>query len=199
MVTRFPTTVATRFTNNDKSIDYDTAWWFRCITPKATRALVAIIINIFAFVIAAVALYDTTYYISKRWELEQRISVIDRRKEELWFPTAGGGRGWGYRTKLTTKTPSTLEKAASGILQQYLPPCCLSIHTILRTFSSCPAIYWFLSDLLLVHTENKNAFNVRKGSIWYSAAISPSLLIYSYFALYNILGVIMHVNWLPWI
>jgi len=132
MVTRFPTTVATLFTNNDKSIDYDTAWWFRCITPKATRALVAIIINIFAFVIAAVALYDTTYYISKRWELEQRISVIDRRKEELWFPTAGGGRGWGYRTKLTTKTPSTLEKAASGILQQYLPPC-LSIHTILRT------------------------------------------------------------------
>ena len=45
--------------------------------------MVAIIINIFAFVIAAVALYDTTYYISKRWELEQRISVIDRRKEEL--------------------------------------------------------------------------------------------------------------------
>ena len=52
-------------------------------TYEATTALVAIIINIFAFVIAAVALYDTTYYISKRWELEQRISVIDRRKEEL--------------------------------------------------------------------------------------------------------------------
>ena len=65
-------------------------------------------------------------------------------------------------------------------------------------FSSCPAIYWFLSDLLLVQTDNQNAINVRKGSFWYSAAISPPLLIYSYFALYNILGVIMHVNWLPW-
>jgi phosphatidylinositol glycan class V len=61
-------------------------------------------------------------------------------------------------------------------------------------FSSCPAIYWFLSDLLLV----VNAVDVRKGIFWYSAAISPPLLIYSYFALYNILGVIMHVNWLPW-
>lgn len=65
-------------------------------------------------------------------------------------------------------------------------------------FSSCPAMYWFLSDLLLAQTDNQNAASVRKGSFWYSAAISPSLFIYSYFALYNILGVIMHVNWLPW-
>jgi phosphatidylinositol glycan class V len=65
-------------------------------------------------------------------------------------------------------------------------------------FSSCPAIYWFLSDLLLVHYDNKKPVNIRKGSFRYTGAISPPLLIYLYFALYNILGVIMHVNWLPW-
>jgi phosphatidylinositol glycan class V len=65
-------------------------------------------------------------------------------------------------------------------------------------FSSCPAIYWFLSDLLLEHYDNKNAVDIRKGSFWYTGAISPHLLIYLYFALYNILGIIMHVNWLPW-
>jgi hypothetical protein len=65
-------------------------------------------------------------------------------------------------------------------------------------FSSCPAIYWFLSDRLLVNDCDKKAADIRKGSFWYPSAISPPLLIYTYFAFYNILVVIIHVNWLPW-
>ena len=45
--------------------------------------------------------------------------------------------------------------------------------------SSCPAFYWFASALAIGSGNN-------------------GMVLYSYFALYNILGVIMHVNWLPW-
>jgi phosphatidylinositol glycan class V len=64
-------------------------------------------------------------------------------------------------------------------------------------FSSCPAIYWFLSGVLVRPTANDQKGDVGKGCSWQRAAQAP-WFIYSYFALYNILGVIMHVNWLPW-
>jgi phosphatidylinositol glycan class V len=64
-------------------------------------------------------------------------------------------------------------------------------------FSSCPAIYWFLSDMLARSTVNDQKGDVVKGCSWQRATQAP-WLVYSYFALYNILGVIMHVNWLPW-
>ncbi|KAL3777391.1 hypothetical protein ACHAW5_004220 [Stephanodiscus triporus] len=64
-------------------------------------------------------------------------------------------------------------------------------------FSSCPAIYWFLSGLLVPSMANDQKVVIGKGSFWQRATQAPSL-IYSYFALYNILGIIMHVNWLPW-
>jgi hypothetical protein len=59
-------------------------------------------------------------------------------------------------------------------------------------FSSCPAIYWFISDMLV----NDKGIVGRRG-LGERVAQAPRIL-YSYFALYNILGVIMHVNWLPW-
>ena len=59
-------------------------------------------------------------------------------------------------------------------------------------FSSCPAMYWFISDMLV----NDKGIVGRK-RLGKRVAQAP-LILYSYFALYNILGVIMHVNWLPW-
>ena len=60
--------------------------------------------------------------------------------------------------------------------------------------SSCPALYWFCATLLARSAEIKG--NVKSRSEWW-ISLTP-LLLYGYFALYNILGVIMHVNWLPW-
>lgn len=51
--------------------------------------------------------------------------------------------------------------------------------------SSCPAFYWFI--VVLYSTKKISPFNV-----------SIRWAICFYFALYNLLGVIMHVNWLPW-
>ena len=51
--------------------------------------------------------------------------------------------------------------------------------------SSCPAFYWFI---VMLYSQNKiSACNV-----------SIRWMICFYFVLYNLLGVIMHVNWLPW-
>ncbi|KAL3809678.1 hypothetical protein ACHAXA_004229 [Cyclostephanos tholiformis] len=60
-------------------------------------------------------------------------------------------------------------------------------------FSSCPAIYWYISGMLV----NDHKGNIKKKEFGGRVTQAP-LLLYSYFALYNILGVIMHVNWLPW-
>ena len=51
--------------------------------------------------------------------------------------------------------------------------------------SSCPAFYWFIAILYI--KNNKPISN-----------ISTRWLLFFYFSLYNFLGVIMHVNWLPW-
>jgi len=54
--------------------------------------------------------------------------------------------------------------------------------------SSCPALYWFVASLML---GDQRSDDKRKRE-------RLRVLIYFYFALYNILGAIMHVNWLPW-
>ena len=51
--------------------------------------------------------------------------------------------------------------------------------------SSCPALYWFIVRLYLQDDARICSVSIR------------SLLCF-YFSLYNLLGVIMHVNWLPW-
>ncbi|KAL7528520.1 hypothetical protein ACHAXR_002498 [Thalassiosira sp. AJA248-18] len=60
--------------------------------------------------------------------------------------------------------------------------------------SSCPAFYWFSSAIVAPFALSKHREN---GGI-HGPASQTQILLYSYFALYNILGVIMHVNWLPW-
>lgn len=65
--------------------------------------------------------------------------------------------------------------------------------------SSCPAFYWYVSALInrckvdaKIHGKKKLRGLVEE------RFLDGPLFIYSYFALYNILGVVMHVNWLPW-
>ena len=56
--------------------------------------------------------------------------------------------------------------------------------------SSCPAFYWFVASLIVKDQVDVNAEDKSKSSL--------TKLLYFYFGLYNLLGVIMHVNWLPW-
>jgi len=51
--------------------------------------------------------------------------------------------------------------------------------------SSCPAIYWFLAHL---YTRDQTVVH------W----LSSRQTVLAYCIIYNILGIIMHVNWLPW-
>ena len=53
-------------------------------------------------------------------------------------------------------------------------------------FSSCPAIYWYLTSV--ISNPNNNNKNHRALGEW----------VLSWCLLYNILGVILHPNWLPW-
>ena len=50
--------------------------------------------------------------------------------------------------------------------------------------SSCPAVYWYV---LMILSERERQQE--------STSTSPIML---FFVVYNILGVVMHVNWLPW-
>ncbi|KAL7485641.1 hypothetical protein ACHAW6_011239 [Cyclotella cf. meneghiniana] len=67
--------------------------------------------------------------------------------------------------------------------------------------SSCPAFYWFIVVFFLrdnsksqVKAHSKQAYQKehRRNNV------SLELMLCFYFALYNLLGVIMHVNFLPW-
>lgn len=99
--------------------------------------------------------------------------------------------------------------SVSNEVQLLLGPLCLPYYAILAGFalvgtfvahvqistrlicSSCPALYWFASALVIPcesrdqTKEDKDGYHLRK-------------FICSYFLLYNALGIIMHVNWLPW-
>lgn len=55
--------------------------------------------------------------------------------------------------------------------------------------SSCPVLYFFVSSLV-IPCETKAAQT--------HCYLQRPVMIFFYFILYNLLGVIMHVNWLPW-
>ena len=61
--------------------------------------------------------------------------------------------------------------------------------------SSCPSFYWFITILVSGGLQNEKGKNnkLRLKSV----AHAPGL-IWLYISIYNILGIIMHVNWLPW-
>jgi len=54
--------------------------------------------------------------------------------------------------------------------------------------SSCPALYWFVSSLV-IPCDTKAQTHLY---------FPRPVVIFFYFILYNLLGVIMHANWLPW-
>ena len=69
--------------------------------------------------------------------------------------------------------------------------------------SSCPALYWFLSCLIangVVNDEMASRVK-RKDDVVGQLFPCPSLvvrLLHPYLILYNILGIVLHVNFLPW-
>lgn len=69
-------------------------------------------------------------------------------------------------------------------------------------FSSCPAVYWFSSALVTPYLVDDQmgckGEGRESGRIIHWCAFHTHMLLYFYFALYNLLGIIMHVNWLPW-
>ena len=71
--------------------------------------------------------------------------------------------------------------------------------------SSCPAILWFFTSLLLLALDVGSGVqecrvndNVDGASSLFPHASRVGRLLYPYFVLYNLLGVLLHVNFLPW-
>jgi phosphatidylinositol glycan class V len=103
--------------------------------------------------------------------------------------------------------------SVSNSSQLLLGPSCLSYYAILAGFalvglfvahvqistrlicSSCPALYWFVSALVTRDQQNDKDGDdtVREKHTTHA----PALILF-YCILFNVLGVIMHVNWLPW-
>jgi len=67
--------------------------------------------------------------------------------------------------------------------------------------SSCPAFYWFIA-VLITRKNDPVVYSSKKGSD--AEAVTRILgaemprIIYFFLAFYNVLGTVMHVNWLPW-
>jgi len=61
--------------------------------------------------------------------------------------------------------------------------------------SSCPAIYWFMSAFVLGNSSNKE--ETRKNDIDSSWKRYETVLVY-YIVTFHVLGMLLHVNWLPW-
>lgn len=71
--------------------------------------------------------------------------------------------------------------AGSALVGTFFAHVQISTRLIL---SSCPAIYWYM---LIILSEKERRQQ--------STATNPIML---FFVVYNILGLVMHVNWLPW-
>lgn len=120
-------------------------------------------------------------------------------------------------TPINDNTKATLQvkRTVSGedrVLELLLGPTFLSYYAILCGFvqvglfiahvqistrlicSSCPAFYWFVVVVFL--RLNKKIKHTEKSTC--TQNITTGWMICFYFALYNLLGVVMHVNWLPW-
>ncbi|KAL7549576.1 hypothetical protein ACHAWF_012843 [Thalassiosira exigua] len=65
--------------------------------------------------------------------------------------------------------------------------------------SSCPALYWYITTLVIPHTQTGLfGCNDECSENIDNRCCGAQTFIYIYFALYNFLGSIMNVNWLPW-
>merc|ERR1719253_164613 len=62
--------------------------------------------------------------------------------------------------------------------------------------SSCPAFYWYVSSLVMPFILVQQGVKLKHKGL--PEGFSQRKLLITYCILYNILGVVMHVNWLPW-
>ncbi len=117
---------------------------------------------------------------------------------------------WAFQALSSSSASVDSIPAESNSSQLLLGPSCLPYYAILAGFalvgtfvahvqistrlicSSCPALYWFVTILLTNEEQNDK----ERGNN--SRTILTTHSIWFYFGLYNILGIIMHVNWLPW-
>jgi len=113
---------------------------------------------------------------------------------------------WAFLALSASSTDYQKQKELESNNNMLLGPKFLSFYAILFGFaivgtflahvqistrlicSSCPAFYWFVANMTF--NDNQSDDKRKRERL--------RLLIYFYFALYNILGAIMHVNWLPW-
>jgi phosphatidylinositol glycan class V len=62
--------------------------------------------------------------------------------------------------------------------------------------SSCPAIYWYISSLVLTSDDTEDRMPRDK---WIGGKFGKSQdILIVYLLGYNVLGILLHVNWLPW-
>jgi len=117
---------------------------------------------------------------------------------------------WAFQALSSSSDSVNNIPSVSNSSQLLLGPSCLPYYAILAGFalvgtfvahvqistrlicSSCPALYWFVT--ILITSAQKNG----KDNENHARRTRTTHLIWFYFLLYNILGSIMHVNWLPW-
>jgi phosphatidylinositol glycan class V len=131
-------------------------------------------------------------------------------KNVIWwaFRALSSSSDSGKSEQFRTKTSSV-----SNAAQLLLGPSCLSYYAIIAGFaiigtfvahvqistrlicSSCPAMYWYVYAVVSKVQKNDEGGN---GKVQYEhVKHSPEMILF-YFTLYNILGIFMYVNWLPW-
>ncbi len=117
---------------------------------------------------------------------------------------------WTFQALSTSSASVDNISEVSNPSQLLLGPSCLPYYAILAGFalvgtfvahvqistrlicSSCPALYWYVTILT---TNEQQSYKERENVARNILATHP---MWFYFGLYNILGIIMHVNWLPW-
>ena len=95
---------------------------------------------------------------------------------------------------------------ASNMLVHYATLACFCLvgitvaHVQISTrmiCSSCPAIYWYMTTFFLQRL-NKHQQQSQLRNICCKWRQKKPLILICYFISFNVLGIIMHVNWLPW-
>lgn len=117
---------------------------------------------------------------------------------------------WAFQALSSSSDSANSISAVSNSSLLLLGPSCLPHYAILAGFalvgtfvahvqistrlicSSCPALYWCLTVLIANEKENNTKSKTN------TKPIRATKMISIYFILFNMLGVIMHVNWLPW-
>mmetsp|Transcript_38500 Transcript_38500/g.58355 ORF Transcript_38500/g.58355 Transcript_38500/m.58355 type:complete len:238 (+) Transcript_38500:63-776(+) len=90
-----------------------------------------------------------------------------------------------------------------AVLAGFVLICATVAHVQISTrmiCSSCPAWYWFIAAMLMYQQNKQQRNTTGRGYILLFGRHydTVSLLIWGYFGLYNALGVVLHVNFLPW-